>query len=158
MNPGIERDGCEEGGRLKQAALDTLAECRQGIILQARRALLLRLLAGGTATADDVRAEVDLPAGVDPRVFGEVPRTLARLGIIEAAGFVQSVRPARHASWIRSWRLADRAGAVAWLRAHPVPAAPTMGTQLGLFSESPAAAAPAPWELDDLAAQNKNPS
>ena len=100
-----------EGQRRKQDALDALESCRQAILLTGRRALLRRLFESPTATADDVREAVDLPEGMDPRVFGDVPGALARLGIIRpTGGFVRSVRPARHASWLRVWELADRAG------------------------------------------------
>jgi hypothetical protein len=130
-----------EGARRKQDALDTLESSRKAVLLIGRRALLLRLLRGGRATADDVRDAVALPDGMNPRVFGEVPGALARLGIIRATGaFAKSTRPARHASWLTVWELADRQAAVDWLRSHPDPAAPPGGEQLGLFQDEPAAA------------------
>jgi hypothetical protein len=141
VNTVRPQDGRYEGERLKQGALDALESCRQAILLKGRRALLRRLLASPTATADDIREAVDLPEGMDPRVFGDVPGALARLGIIRATGsFVRSVRPARHASWLRVWELADRAAAIAWLAAHPEAPAIGPGGQLGLFDPDPAAA------------------
>ena len=141
MNPTIHCDGRSEGRRRKKEALDALESCRQVILLKGRRALLRRLLASQTATADDVREVVDLPEGIDPRVFGDVPGALARLGIIRPTrGFVRSVRPARHASWLRVWELADRAAAIAWLTTHPEAPAPGPGGQLPLFDADQAAA------------------
>ena len=39
---------------------------RERVILNARRTLIFHLLDVGIATADDVRATVELPDGVDP--------------------------------------------------------------------------------------------
>ena len=73
----------------------------------------------GTATADNVRAAVELPAGMDPRCLGSVPGRLAYDHVIRAAGFVRSTRPVRHASWLQVWELRDRAAAECWLRDYP---------------------------------------
>ena len=81
--------------------------------------MLLRLLDAGTATADDVRAAVELPDGIDPRCLGAVPGPLADAGIIRRADYRPSSRPERHASIIAIWALADRAAALAWLAVHP---------------------------------------
>lgn len=107
------------GESLKTEALDLLAEHREKLVLRGRRALLKKLLADGHATADDVRDSVDLPADMDPRLFGCVPVALARLGIIAPAGFTKSCRPCRHASILQVWSLADRQAAVLWLAMNP---------------------------------------
>ena len=81
-----------------------------------------------------------LPEGLDARCLGAVPIGLARAGIIRSAGYVRSGRPERHASPIQLWTLADRAAAIAWLRAHPEARAPGPGEQLALFERDQAAA------------------
>ena len=109
-------DGTAEGERLKVDALALLEARRQVYVCRGRRALLAAMLEGdGTATADDVYAAVELPAGIDPRCLGSVPGRLAYDGIINPAGFVHTTRPERHASWLRVWALVDRAAAVRWL-------------------------------------------
>ena len=107
------------GDERKIAALNLLDERRAVYINRGRRVLLRRLLAGATATADDVRASVELPVGIDPRCLGAVPRSLAKVGIIRSAGFVKSTRPERHASFIHTWELNDGQKAIAFLQDHP---------------------------------------
>lgn len=106
---------CNEGERLKRAALNLLTELRADIIAEARRAMLRVLLDKGEATADDVRAVVTIPDEMNPKLFGAVPSELAAEGFIEAAGFVRSKRPKAHARPLTRWRLIDRPGAEAWL-------------------------------------------
>jgi hypothetical protein len=108
-----------EGERRKREQLARLAERRAVYVRRGRRALLLQLLAGRTATADDVRAAIQLPPGLDPRCLGAVPIALAEAGIIERVDYTPSMRSERHASIIAVWGLADRAAALAWLTDHP---------------------------------------
>jgi hypothetical protein len=122
--------GRVEGERRRDAALALLAERRAAVVRAGQRALLLRLLAAGTATADDVREAVPLPQGIGPRCYGAAPTPLADDGIIRAAGYRRTARPAAHARPVTLWALADRAAALAWLDRHPhlpgpEPAAPT---------------------------------
>lgn len=109
-----------EGEALKADLLALLETRRQVYIRRGRRAMLSAMLAGdGRATADDVRAAVELPPGIDPRCLGTVPGVLAYAKIIRATGFVRSARPERHASWLQVWELIDRAAAERWLADHP---------------------------------------
>ena len=55
-----------EGECRKAAALDLLAARREATIRRAHRALLRALLESGAATADGVRAAVELPSGINP--------------------------------------------------------------------------------------------
>lgn len=55
-----------DGATRRDEALYVLTETREIYIVRGRRALLTRLLDRRTATADDVRAAVDLPADLDP--------------------------------------------------------------------------------------------
>ncbi len=108
-----------EGERRKLGALALLEARRRVYVRRGRRALLLRLLAAGSATADDVRAAVNLPPGLNPTCFGAVSGPLATAGIIQAAGYVPTARKEGHARPVLRWRLADRAAALAWLSNHP---------------------------------------
>lgn len=114
-------DGDGKGGALmdgeqrKDAVLEYHETANAAVVVRGRRAFLAALLTKGEATADDVYAAVDLPAGVDPRCLGAVPKGFVRAGIVRAAGFVESARPERNAGIIRRWELVDRGGAERWL-------------------------------------------
>ncbi|MDA1053000.1 MAG: hypothetical protein O3C40_21310 [Planctomycetota bacterium] len=108
-----------DGTAGRDAAIELLESRRQVYVNRGRRALLLRLLTGESATADDVRAAVELPESIDPVCLGAVPGSLARAGIITRAGFVATARPNAHARPVSIWALANRDAAVAWLRGHP---------------------------------------
>ena len=108
-----------DGERRKSNALATLAERREVYVRRGRRALLRTLLDSGTATADDVRAAVKLPPGIDPKCFGSVPGALVRAEIIRAGGFGKTRRPVGHARPVTVWELVDRAAALQWLANHP---------------------------------------
>jgi len=114
-----ENAGRAEGERRKADALTTLAERRKVYVNRVRRALLLALLAAETATIDEVRFAIELPDGLNPKLFGAAPGPLARAGIIHAIGFTKTCRPQGHARPVTVWRLADRPAAERWLRAHP---------------------------------------
>jgi hypothetical protein len=103
----------------RDAAIELLESRRLVFVNRGRRALLLRLLTGEPATADDVRAVVELPETIDPVCLGAVPGSLARAGIITRAGFVATARPDAHARPVSVWSLADREAALEWLRGHP---------------------------------------
>ena len=65
--------GAIEGESRKQAAFALLAATREVVIRRAQRALLTVLLETGSGTADDVRALVELPPGVNAKCFGAAP-------------------------------------------------------------------------------------
>ena len=102
----------------RDASIELLESRRQVYVNRGRRALLLRLLTGETATADDVRAAVQLPETIDPVCLGAVPRALARAGIIRRAGFEPTSRPDAHARPVSIWALADPNAARQWLVDH----------------------------------------
>ncbi len=107
-------------GETRKLDAHALLEARREVyVLRGRRALLAALLAGGDATADDVRDAVELPDAINPVCLGVVPGPLARAGIIERVGFAESRRPDAHARPVSVWRLTDRAAALGWLTAHP---------------------------------------
>jgi hypothetical protein len=101
-----------EGERRKLSAHALLEARREVYVRRGRRALLARLLATGTATADDVRAAVTLPPDLDARCMGAVPGELASAGIIRPGGYVKTARPVGQARPVLVWHLADRAAAV----------------------------------------------
>lgn len=106
----------EQAKRIAHALLET---ARGRLIRSGRRALLLHLLANGTATAGDVRAAVPTPPGVNPKAFGPVPGPLARSGIIRKCGFATTARHVANVRTLLVWELADRDKAMAWLTANP---------------------------------------
>jgi len=108
-----------EGERRKDNELARLAELRALHVLRGRRALLAALLTRGTATADDVRGAVELPAVVNPVCLGAVATPLAKAGIITLAGFRRTSRPLAHARPVSVWTLRDRAAAEQWLVDNP---------------------------------------
>jgi len=142
-NP-CRRDGRVEGERRKADALDLLAVHRESVGRSAQRALIRLLLDHGTATADDVRGLVDLPDGLNPKLFGATPSPLAKRGIIAADGFTRSCRPEAHARPITVWQLIDRSAAEQWLLAHPPLPAPddTSPTVQGLLFDTQETAMP----------------
>ena len=58
---------------------------------------------------------VEVPAGINPKLYGAVPGPLARAGIIAADGFTKTSRPTAHARPITGWQLANRQKAERWL-------------------------------------------
>jgi hypothetical protein len=87
----------DEGVRRRDTALALLAERRAAVVRAGQRALLRRLLEASAATADDVRAAVELPPGIGPRCYDAVPIPLVEAGIIYAAGYQRTARPTAHA-------------------------------------------------------------
>jgi hypothetical protein len=129
------RDRTDEGERRKRAALDLLAARRAAIVRRGRRALLARLLAVGTATADDVRDAVPLPPGVRPVALGAVPGPLALAGVIRGVGYAATRRAEAHARPVTVWTLADRGAALDWLAANSDPPDGDSPRQQGLFDD-----------------------
>ncbi len=105
--------------RVRLAELDLLQEERQLLIVEGRRLLLEKLLKSQQATADDVRAGLFVPPGIDARCLGAVPGSLARGGIIKPVGYVKSERSTGKAKPVMVWELADRRAAQAWLASYP---------------------------------------
>lgn len=114
MSTGLDT-AAPTGEQLKEAALTTLEATRAALILEARRVMVRRLLAAGTATADDIRAGLVIPDGIDPKCLGVVPRLLCNLKLIRPGGFKPTTRAEAHCRPVRIWALADPKGAQAWL-------------------------------------------
>lgn len=108
-------DNLGDGERLKAEAHRLLREHRRQLIHAGEQALLKKILQEGSATLDDVRAEVACPPGIDPRVFGAVPGPLAKCGAIRALGFSKTRRAIAHARMLVRWGLGDLSQALATL-------------------------------------------
>ncbi len=134
-NDQIKEAGLREGLRRKQETMLNFEAWRWPLLLKARRALLTKALEAGTATIDDVRRVVEVPARKDPRFFGDVPTLLVRARMIRCIDRVRSTRPEAHGREIKVWAIVDREAALEWLRFHPDPDAPAAGVQLPLFEE-----------------------
>jgi hypothetical protein len=119
--PSNQRTAGQQEGESRKDAAHALLEKRRAYYLhRARRALVLRLLEVGTATADDVVESIrPAPEEIDPRFLGAVPGPLARARMIRRVGYALSARPSRHASPQTVWKLDDRAAALAWLTCNP---------------------------------------
>lgn len=113
-----------EGEKLKRNAHSLLVERRAALIQRARRAFVGVLLERGEACADDVRALVPVPIGINPVAFGPVGAHFAELKIAAADGYVKTTRPEAHARPIQRWILIDRAEAIGWLASNPEQADP----------------------------------
>ena len=109
--------GADGEGR-RDAALNLLRARRADLIRECTAAALRVALERGEVCADDVRALVPIPPDISPKLVGCVFRDLADAGILRRAGFRVSARPIAHARPLSVWRLADAAGAAAWLAAH----------------------------------------
>jgi hypothetical protein len=117
---GADRqDGTAEGEHRRDAALDLLRERRAALVRRGARLLAARLLHCGTATMDDIAAELETPPDLDRRLVGAIPSTLAKAGVAALAGYVRSARPERHASVLAVWQLTDADAALAWLAENP---------------------------------------
>jgi len=112
-------DDWPDGEARKRAAHRILEAHRERLVRAGRRALLRQLIDHGAATADDIRAAVPLPAGVNAKAFGAVPGPLALARIIKPDGFVRTARPVGHARPVTRWLLNDPAAAAGWLAAYP---------------------------------------
>jgi len=120
-----------EGDRLRDLALDRLRTWRPALVRRLMRAFLQHLLDNGPDTSDAVRALVEIPAGVDPRVVGAAVRGLSECGLIHSVGRRKSGRCVAHSRKLDLWSVRDEVTARAWLLAHPDLAPATGGEVRG---------------------------
>ena len=104
-----------EGVALRDDTLNQLRERRPELIRACTAAALRVALDSGAVCADDVRAVVPIPDGINPKFVGCVFRDLADAGILRRDGYQPSKRPKAHARPITLWRLADAHKAIARL-------------------------------------------
>lgn len=112
-------NGGAEGERRRDKALAILRARRSALIRELQAAALRVALDRGEVCADDVRTLVSIPPDMSPKAVGAAFRELADAAYLRRTGFRNSNRPAAHARPLSVWRLADAAGAAAWLAAHP---------------------------------------
>ena len=74
---------------------DLLERCRQQAVTIARKR--------GIVSINDVRASIDLPAGIHPSVLGAV----FRCSLFRAIGYTEALHPAAHARVIRVYALKE---------------------------------------------------
>ena len=103
------------GEALRDHSLNQLRERRPELIRQFSDAAIRIALDSGIVCADDVRALVPIPDGINPKFVGCVFRDLADAGILRRDGYQPSKRPKAHARPITLWRLADAHKAIARL-------------------------------------------
>jgi hypothetical protein len=100
------------GEQLRDAALTLVAEStvdRTEFVKQCGDLFLSILVEQKTATIEDLRDRVQLPAGWNPVIFGAVAKNLASAGKIVSAGYVKSKRPQAHARPVINWALPNEA-------------------------------------------------
>lgn len=108
-----------EGEHRKGEAFANLEAHRELVLLKARRVFAAVLLEKGRCTIDDVRAAVELPAGLNPVCFGPVPTSFARQRFIERVGFVDTTRAEARCRPVSIWELKSPSGLAQWLLDHP---------------------------------------
>jgi hypothetical protein len=132
VTPAIAREQSRrEGKRLRDATLTAIERARRDLVQRCQAAFLRRLFSG-SAKAEDLRLDVELPADADPRLLGAAVLGLRRAGLIAYAGWDESDQPQSHSCPKRLWCLVDRDAADVWLRQHDCRPA---GQQLALFEE-----------------------
>lgn len=117
--------GLTEGEALRDTALAILRARRADLIRSCTIAALRIALERGEVSADDVRAVVEIPDGMNPKCIGAVFLDLACDAIIRRVGFRKSARRVAHARQLSIWRIADRDAATARLAALSAPNATT---------------------------------
>jgi hypothetical protein len=114
----------------KSQALDHL-RARRGIFVRGQRALLNLLLDQDSDTIDDARDLVEVPDGINPKLFDAVPGPVVEAVRIAAAVHVRSRRRKARARPALRWLLVDVGAALDWLTDHPklvAPGQPTLFT------------------------------
>ncbi len=110
-----QSNGGADGEARRDAALDLLLVHRGPLIRQIQAAAVRTAIEQWEVCADDVRALVPIPDGVNPKVVGAVFASLGRSQILQCIGFKKSTRPEAHARPIGKWRLANRSAAIKFL-------------------------------------------
>lgn len=108
-----------EGERRKGEAFANLEAHRDFILLKARRVFAEVLIEKGRCTIDDVRAAIELPAGLNPVCFGPVPTLFARQRFIERVGFMDTTRAEARCRPVSIWELKSPHGVAQWLLEQP---------------------------------------
>jgi len=113
--PPEKPDSTSEGERLRDEAHGHLRDRRQHLIRAGEKVLIRKIVSDGSATIDDVRAEVPCPPGIDPRFFGAIPGPLVKFGAIRPLGYTKTRRSVAHARMLIEWGLGDLSKALTYL-------------------------------------------
>jgi hypothetical protein len=111
---GVADDGVAQ----RDAALNRLRFRPTAIIRDLNRTAPRVALDRGELT-DDVRAVVPIPAGISPKLVGEVFRDFALACVIRRAGFKNSTRPLEPARLLSVWQFAAAVARLAGLEGNP---------------------------------------
>jgi hypothetical protein len=108
-----------DGERCRDDALRLLRDRRAALVCSVQRAYLALLLDSGPSATDPAWAAVPIPDEIARRMGDAAVRQLTGLDLIERAGLSRSVGPEAHGRDLPLCTITDRAGARAWLAAHP---------------------------------------
>lgn len=118
--PTDREQGRREGERLRDEAVARVERHRAIWVRLIQRAMVRHLMTCPTATTDDIRPVVDVPAEIGRAGWGAAVQGLVKARLVRRVGYVTSSRPSRHACPVVLWELAvEHAAALAWLDAHP---------------------------------------
>lgn len=93
----------DQGRALRDAQLD-LFQARDAVFLERCRALAVEICRQqGTVCINDIRAQVTLPAEMNPSVLGAVFKTKQ----FKAVGYTEATHPQAHARVIRVYQLTE---------------------------------------------------
>ncbi len=109
-------DETPSGEALRDTALDLLRQHRAALVRECTVAALRIALREGEVTADDVRAVVPIPPGINPKLVGAAFNDLAD-GILRRSGDRPSNRKLAHARRVTLWELGDHSAAIGRLAA-----------------------------------------
>jgi hypothetical protein len=108
----------EGGKKLRDAVLDVLRIRRAELIRQCSVAAIHFAIRCGEVSADEVRAFVEIPSDISPKLVGVVFKDLADAGILRRVGYRASTRAVAHARPLSVWELESAAAAQDWLDSH----------------------------------------
>lgn len=115
---GPRRESSDPATRL-DAAMDTLQQRREWLILMDQRDLVALAMTRDVVSIDDTHGRD--AAGVRGKYRGAVIRGLLRAGVLRPVGYAPSRVPSSHCRPVLQLTLADPEAARRWLAEHPEP-------------------------------------
>ncbi len=113
-------DDGSEGERLRNEAFDLFRRHRPALVRRLQRAFLQHILDHGPSTSDALRALVEIPPGVDPRIVGYAVRTLSfDFGLTRRVNSAKTRRKIAHRRDLQVWDTLDAVKAHSWLQSNP---------------------------------------
>ena len=114
FDPDPSCNGLAEGEARRDSALLLLAATRAELVRQLQMAAIRIGFEQNELTADDVRAVVPIPDGINAKVVGAALNQLSKFGF-RSVGYRKSARPIAHARPLTIWRLVNQHDAMARL-------------------------------------------